>query len=49
MTAATVALFICLTITGAIALLVNVHHIHAWERANNYPYGKLCDVFHNCR
>lgn len=28
--------------------LMSVGRIHAWEKANNYPFGKLCDVFHNC-
>lgn len=23
--------------------------ISAWERANNYPFGKLCDLYRNCR
>ena len=22
--------------------------INAWEKANDYPYGMLCDVFNNC-
>jgi hypothetical protein len=28
-------------------LLAN--EVNAWEIANNYPYGKLCDVFNNCK
>lgn len=23
--------------------------VNAWEVANNYPFGKLCDVFNNCK
>ena len=22
--------------------------VHIWEATNNYPYGKLCDLFNNC-
>ena len=22
--------------------------INAWEKANDYPYGMLCDVYNNC-
>jgi len=41
--------FLTVLLVGAIATLVNIDKIHTWERANNYPYGKLCDVFRNCR
>jgi hypothetical protein len=38
---------------GIISLLVlwygAAQEIQAWEVANNYPYGKLCDVFNNCK
>lgn len=23
--------------------LANVHHVNAWEKANGYPYGKMCN------
>ena len=23
-------------------------HVNAWEKANNYPYGKLCDIYNSC-
>ena len=35
---------ISLTIGGFIL----ADYINAWEIANNYPFGKLCDVFNNC-
>jgi len=28
---------------------VAAQEIQAWEVANNFPYGKLCDVFNNCK
>jgi hypothetical protein len=31
------------------ALLFAVPAINAWEKAHNYPYGRMCDVFHSCR
>jgi hypothetical protein len=38
---------------GIISLLVlwygAAQEIQAWEVANNYPYGKLCDVYNNCK
>ena len=38
---------------GIISLLVLwfllANEVNAWEVANNYPYGKLCDVFNNCK
>lgn len=27
----------------ACGLLANIHHIHAWEKANGYPFGRMCD------
>lgn len=32
----------------AIAGLASVPRINAWEKANNYPYGKLCDLYRSC-
>lgn len=23
--------------------------IHAWEKANDYPYGKLCELYRTCK
>jgi hypothetical protein len=34
---------------SAIGGLALAHNIDRWERANGYPYGKLCDVYRNCR
>ena len=38
------AILIALAIGGF--LLAN--YVNTWEIANNYPYGKLCDVYNNC-
>ena len=35
------AVFIILAI--ALAGLMSVPQIHAWEKANNFPYGKICN------
>jgi len=33
----------------AIIWFLLANEVNAWEVANNYPYGKLCDVFNNCK
>lgn len=42
-----IALLTIGTIAGVTAPLY-LPRIHAWERANNYPYGKLCELYRNC-
>jgi hypothetical protein len=32
----------------SIALIAIGPRIDAWERANGYPFGKLCEVYRNC-
>ena len=29
-------------------LFILTERVQTWEVANNYPYGKLCDVYNNC-
>jgi hypothetical protein len=47
------ALVISLVVVGCIVLpvggLIASAHINAWEQANGYPYGRLCDAFRSCR
>lgn len=31
-----------------VTLAASLPHIHAWERANGYPFGKLCEAFGTC-
>jgi multisubunit Na+/H+ antiporter MnhB subunit len=39
---------IVIFITLSIGLFLLADYVNAWEMANNYPYGKLCDVFNSC-
>jgi len=38
---------------GMIALIIIVFavasEVDAWERANSFPFGKLCEVYNNCK
>jgi hypothetical protein len=31
-----------------IAITTVIPEIDAWEKSDNYPYGKLCDVWNKC-
>ena len=31
-----------------VGLFLLAESVQTWEVANNYPYGKLCDVYNNC-
>ena len=42
-------LVLIIALSGAIIGIVSIPHIDRWERANNYPYGKLCDLYRQCR
>ena len=37
---------IFIAVSAGLFLLAD--YVNAWEMANNYPYGKLCDVFNSC-
>lgn len=38
-----IVLAVCaVLLSAAIVTLANSHHIHAWERTNGYPFGKMC-------
>jgi hypothetical protein len=45
----TVTLFALLCIVIGTLALYNLSAINDWERANNYPYGKSCQVFGDCK
>jgi len=32
----------------AVSMFTVAERLNAWEKANDYPYGMLCDVFNNC-
>ena len=38
-------IFTIILIAGLVIASISVNK---WEKANNYPFGKLCDVFNSC-
>ena len=34
--------------TLAVGGFLLVDYVNAWEIANNYPFGKLCEAYNNC-
>lgn len=36
-------------VLASIATLIALPRVHKWERDNNYPYGKLCEVYRSCQ
>lgn len=34
-----------IVITG---LFISAEFVNSWEIANDYPFGKLCEVFNSC-
>jgi hypothetical protein len=45
----TFILFLLLIVFSISMFGYAIPKINAWEIANNYPYGKLCDVYNNCK
>lgn len=45
---AMVALVVASFALPILSLLYVVPAIHAWERENGYPYGRMCDVTRSC-
>lgn len=43
-----VAVLMLLVVLPVAGLFYGVPAIDAWERANDYPFGKLCDVYNSC-
>ena len=33
---------------AVIGMFMLADHVNEWEKANNYPYGKLCELYNNC-
>jgi hypothetical protein len=31
-----------------VSLFMLADYVNTWEIANNYPFGKLCEVYNNC-
>lgn len=44
-----IAVVSVLVIVTSIFLLFVSPAIHKWERDNHYPFGRLCDLYRNCR
>lgn len=40
---------VALIVSFSIILLLVGFEITAWERANNFPFGKLCEVYNSCK
>lgn len=40
-------LIAAIMVLGVVSLYY-AQEVSRWERANGYPYGRLCDVFHTC-
>ena len=41
-------IWLAILVVFAISMFTVAERVNAWEKANNYPYGKLCDVYNNC-
>ena len=41
--------YIIIWVLIVIGLFVTSDVVNTWEVANNYPYGKLCDLYNNCK
>ena len=39
---------ITIVVVTVVSLFVLADYVNTWEIANNYPYGKLCDLYNNC-
>lgn len=37
------SLIIGALVATAVVALTHMHDIHAWEKANSYPFGKMCN------
>ena len=42
------AIWIIILTVFTSSMFTVAHRINEWETANNYPYGKLCDLYNNC-
>jgi hypothetical protein len=42
-------LVVTIIVSFSIILLLVGFEITAWERANNFPFGKLCEVYNSCK
>ena len=40
-----ISIYVCVVV----GLFILADYVNTWEVANNYPYGKLCDLYNNCK
>ena len=41
--------WLTILIVFSISMFTVANWVTEWEIANNYPYGKLCDLYNNCK
>jgi hypothetical protein len=41
--------YIILCVLVVVGLFISADLLNTWEVANNYPYGRLCDLYNNCK
>ena len=41
-------LYLIISIVFVVSMFTVAERLNAWEKANDYPYGMLCDVYNNC-
>ena len=34
---------------AVIGMFMLANYVNEWEKDNNYPYGKLCELYNNCK
>ena len=40
--------YLTIYVDVVVGLFVLADYVNTWEIVNNYPYGKLCDLYNNC-
>ena len=40
--------YLTIYVVVVVSLFVLADYVNTWEIVNNYPYGKLCDLYNNC-
>jgi hypothetical protein len=43
------AIVLTIGMFAIVAMIIALPSIHQWERDNGYPYGKLCELYRQCR
>ena len=40
--------YLTIFVVVVVGLFALADYVNTWEIANNYPFGKLCEVYNNC-